>query len=601
MTPQRLQRLYVLIGLLVMVILPAMAIISSCSPSAPTATLPPPTSPPPTATTVPPAADTAVPPTEPPPTAAPPTAVPTAAGVKGKPLTTFNTADFTGSGLCVVCHAQLADAGGNDVSIDKHWRSVMMANAARDPVFLAKVTSEIQRAPALEAVIEEKCSVCHMHMAFAQSKVDGSEIAIFDGGFADKENELHEAASDGVSCNVCHQIERENLGTAESFSGGLVIDTSTDPPDRKSYGPFPEPFTNNMRRVAGFTPLAGLQTLNPALCATCHTLYTPYLDEAGNVAGEFPEQTAFLEWQHSAYATVGQTCQRCHMPEADGAVLISNSPRPPQIEAREPFVQHHFVGGNVFMINLLKQNIEELELTCSTEHLDGTLQRLLTQLEQNALVLSVTEAKAADDTLTVAMRVDSLAGHKLPTGFPSRRAWIHLVVKDGSGQVIFESGQPQPDGSIMGANGDADAAAYEPHYDVITDPEQVQIYESVMHDYANRVTYTLLAGQSYVKDNRLLPSGFDKSTAGTDFGVYGKAATDGNFQGGGDQITYQVSIQGKSGPFEVTAEVLYETLSYRFTQDLAQDDTELVKQYMAMHDAADLTPVVLARVQQTAQ
>ncbi len=49
----------------------------------------------------------------------------------GAPLSTFNTADFAGSGLCVLCHEGLFDAEGNDVSITTHWRSTMMANAAR--------------------------------------------------------------------------------------------------------------------------------------------------------------------------------------------------------------------------------------------------------------------------------------------------------------------------------------------------------------------------------------------------------------------------------------------------------------------------------------
>jgi hypothetical protein len=500
--------------------------------------------------------------------------------------------------MCGVCHGLLTDPAGNDVSIDKHWRSVMMANAAHDPVFLAKVTSEIQRTPALQAAIEEKCSRCHMPMASTQAKVDGTVRAIFGDGFSNAHNKLHQAAYDGVSCTVCHQVEKQDLGTPASFSGAFTIDTSTNPPDRKAYGPFPEPFTDNMRRVTGFTPQPGLQTLNAALCATCHTLYTPYLDAAGNIAGEFPEQTAFLEWQHSTYPSVGQSCQKCHMPDAPGEVVISNAPKPPQIQGRQPFAQHYFVGGNVFMINLFKQNVEKLELTCSTEHLDGTLQRLLQQLQQNTLALSVAEAQASGNTLTVRLQLDNKAGHKLPTGFPSRRAWIHLVVKDASGQVVFESGKPQPDGSIVGADADQDATAYEPHYDVITAPDQVQIYESVMQDQAKKVTYTVLGGHTYVKDNRLLPNGFDKATAGDDFAVRGDAASDANLQGGGDQVTYQVSTQGKSGPFEVTAEVLYESISYRFAQDLARDDTDLVKQYMAMHDAADQTPVVLASVQQ---
>lgn len=36
-------------------------------------------------------------------------------------------------------------------------------------------------------------------------------------------------------------------------------------------------------------------------CATCHTLFTPYVDNEGNVAGEAPEQTPYLEWKNSIY------------------------------------------------------------------------------------------------------------------------------------------------------------------------------------------------------------------------------------------------------------------------------------------------------------
>ena len=64
---------------------------------------------------------------------APATAVPYAGG----PLLRFASSRFAGSGDCAVCHSLLADSTGQDVSIDTHWRSTMMANSARDPLWQA--------------------------------------------------------------------------------------------------------------------------------------------------------------------------------------------------------------------------------------------------------------------------------------------------------------------------------------------------------------------------------------------------------------------------------------------------------------------------------
>lgn len=592
-----LGKVYFLIALLVVVVLPGLALISSCQTPPPTATAvpPPPTAIPPTLT--------APPPTLPPPTEVPPTPAPTSttapSGSKGKPLTMFMNADFTGSGTCAVCHTRLVDSSGADVSIDAQWRSVMMANAARDPVYLARVSAEIARAPALREVIETKCSLCHMPMAFTEAQAAASPIAIFGDGFLNPANKLRDAAMDGVSCNVCHQIEKANLGTVDSFSGGFSINTSTEPPDRMSYGPFPQPYENTMRRSVGFTPAVGLQTLSANLCATCHTLYTPYLDAAGNIAGVFPEQTAFFEWQHSSYDEMGMTCQTCHMPNAAGEVLIANAPKPPTINPRAPFAKHYFVGGNAFMVRLHKNYVDDLELTCSTAHLDGTLERTVTQLQNRTLTLTIEESALSGDALSLRLKLNSMVGHKFPTGIPLRRAWIHLTVLDSRGEVVFESGKANPDGSITGCDADQNSTSYEPHYDLITSPDQVQIYESVMVDSEKKVTYTLLRGQTYVKDNRILPAGFDKATAGKDFAVAGPASSDANFDRGSDEVSYQISVKGRNGPFVVKAEVLFQSLSYRSTLDLSRDDTAEIKSYLTQHNNTDQTPDVIATAEAT--
>ncbi len=528
----------------------------------------------------------------------------------GAMLTDFTSDHFVGSSRCGSCHDKLVDSAGKDMSIMNHWRSTMMANAATDPLWQAKVSSEVSRNPALKEVIEAKCVACHMPMAATEAKAEKTTVSMFDGGFLDSGSDLHRAAMDGVSCSLCHQIQDKDLGQMASFSGQYTVDTATPAPDRKIFGPYRDPVGESMRDSVGYTPVYGSQTNDSALCATCHTLYTPYVDGAGNVAGEFPEQTPYLEWKHSDFGISadrrydigensgqGLNCQECHMPHsAAGGVKIANY-SPPEATAKDHFSQHHFVGGNVFMLNIFQDNVTALGLTASTATLEATKQRTVTLLQSKTADLAITGVRSGAGELIADVTVASKVGHKFPTGFPSRNTWIHLTVLAADGRVVFESGRPQPDGRISGNNADEQPGSYEPHYDLITRGDQVQIYETIMGDTDGAVTYTLLRAAQYLKDNRLLPKGFDKSSASRDIAVYGEAAGDGDFIGGSDTVTYQVDTSGFSGPFEIRAELLYNPLSYNFMVDLNKDrGLSKVERFGRMYDRADKTPVTVARV-----
>lgn len=529
----------------------------------------------------------------------------------GSPQTIFTEKNFVGAGRCALCHAYLQDKEGLDMSINNHWRSTMMANAAKDPLWRAKVVSETSRNPAIKQVIEEKCVTCHMPMAWTQLNADPraygakSAITAYDA-FADPASPLHDAAFDGVSCSLCHQIQDQGLGAKKSFSGKFGIDTVTPAPDRPIFGPYKEVVAEPMRTGLGFTPVYGSHTNDSALCAACHTLYTPFLDSAGNIAGEFPEQTPYLEWLHSEFGepagtrhnieeSVGKvrTCQECHMPHSKAGGVLIAMPSHKESTEKDHFSQHHFVGGNVFMLNILQDNLETLEISAPTKKITETKKRTAVQLQQQSASLSLIDGSVERGMLTTSVVLESKVGHKFPTGFPSRRAWIHFTVRDSGGAVIFESGGVGADGTIAGDDGD-EKMSCEPHYDLITGPDQVQIYESVMQDTDGKVTFTLLRASGYIKDNRLLPKGFDKLTAPVDIAVKGEAATDGNFIGGSDLVTYQVPIGGHPGPFRVTAELLYTTLSRSFMQDLGRDGSLAeVKRFVKFYDDADKTPVTV--------
>ena len=522
-----------------------------------------------------------------------PTPVPVAAAAVV--LSDFVTEDFVGSGLCVMCHEALVDSTGADVSITNDWRSTLMANAAKDPAWRAKVASETARNPALKDVIEKKCATCHTPMAEKQAETLGAPVALSADGFLNPMNPLHEAAQDGVSCSLCHQIQPDNLGTTKSFSGGYTIDTRTEPPDRVMFGPYETPFGRPMQMHTGYVPTFGEHTNSAAFCGTCHNLITPYVDAAGQIAGEFPEQMPYTEWENSAFGQ-GVACQSCHMPQAAGSVVIS--PMPGMLGPREPFFQHQFVGGNRFMVTLLKDHAAELGVTAAAAQLDATAARTTEQLGRGA-GLTLKSANREGDTLAIQLQVSPATGHKFPTSFPSRRAWLHVTVADAAGQLVFELGRPEPDGSIEGNAADADPAAYEPHYDVITAADQVQIYEPIMGDTEGKVTYTLLRAAAFLKDNRLLPAGADKASLPPEIAVQGAAAADANFVGGGDQVTYRVDVASAKGPFTVQAELLYQPLAYRFVQDMLADSGESGQAFGGYFAAADHTPDRVAAVEPT--
>jgi hypothetical protein len=493
--------------------------------------------------------------------------------VGAEQLTAFSTAYFAGSGVCAQCHSGLYDESRADVSIDSHWRSTMMANASKDPLWKAKVASEVSRNPKFTSIIENKCATCHMPMARTQAKFEGSAVEIGGKGYLTTQNPFHESAMDGVSCTLCHQIQGSNLGSRESFSGNYTIDPGTKKPSRYIFGPYRNPPANPMRNMSGFTPTYSSHITTSELCATCHTLFTPTVDASGNVVGEFPEQTPYLEWKHSAFGSsgnLGKSCEQCHMPEAQGSVVISNRPR--RLAPRSPFSKHFFVGGNAFMLTMLQAHLSELGVTASKEQLNLTRKRTTNQLMHQTAEIAIETLRARNALLEVDLRVLNKAGHKFPSGFPSRRAWLHFIARDAGGKVILESGEFTPSGAITGNNADSNSEGYERHYDIIDGSDKVQIYEGIMENPGGAITYTLLEAGDFIKDNRLLPGGFRKEKADPIIAVKGFAAKDEDFTDGSDSITYRVDTSGFQPPYTVTVELLFQTVSYRFLRDLFGDE-----------------------------
>jgi len=486
---------------------------------------------------------------------------------------------FVTAAQCIACHAPLTAPTGEDVSIGFDWRATMMANSARDPYWHAAVRREVLDHPAAQAAIEDKCSTCHMPMARFDAAAAGGRGEVF--GSLLPAAPQHALAADGVSCTVCHQIAAENLGEHASFDGGFALAAVSAAP--VVFGPHDVDAGRQavMRSAASFTPSAAPHIQRSELCATCHTLFTTALDDAGQAIGTLPEQVPYLEWLHSEYRTT-TSCQSCHMPEIAAETPIASVLAQP----RSRVSQHTFLGGNAFMLGILNTHRGELGVTALPQELDAAVAATKAYLGSRAATLTVA-AERAGARLDLELAIASTTGHKLPTGYPSRRVWLHVVVADADGAVVFESGAPRPDGSIAGNDNDADGERFEPHYDEVTSGEQVQIYESIMVDARGAVTTGLLSGMRYGKDNRLLPRGFDKATAEPDVAVHGEAAADATFTGGADRVRYRINLGARDrGPLTVSAELLYQAIGYRWAENLRDYGAAETQRFIGYYVAA---------------
>jgi hypothetical protein len=301
----------------------------------------------------------------------------------------------------------------------------------------------------------------------------------------------------------------------------------------------------------------------------------------------------FLEWRHSAYRNE-QSCQQCHMPPVVG--MDDSVPITAVLGRPRPGVRRHvFVGGNFFVLGMLNRYRTELAVEALPQELTAVASRTRELLAQAARV-AVEPRETSGGRLAADVVVTNLNGHKLPTAFPSRRAWLHVTVRDSTGTVVFESGAITPAGRIMGNDNDDDRTRYEPHYREITRPDQVEIYESILVDSKGVVTTGLLSGVRYIKDNRLLPRGFDKRTAGPDIAVIGDAASDPAFAGGTHRVRYSIEVARAHGPFRIEAELWYQPIGFRWAHNLSLQPAPETDRFVAYYDSmAAASGIVLAR------
>jgi len=496
---------------------------------------------------------------------------------------------FLTSYRCDGCHGYdpqayaLVDQNGADINIFDDWRTSMMGLSAVDPLWRAKVSQEITVNPGFSDETQTFCTGCHAPMGHYTAKYKGQQY------FTIADLETDSLGLDGVSCGACHMIsDSSSLGVL--FSGQIPYDTN-----HVEYGPFTTPLTGPMDLYVGITPVYSEHMNESRVCSPCHTLISNTLDLAGNpTGGNFVEQATYQEYLNSDYPSQLTTCQTCHMPQLEENVVIATGYM--GLPPRSPFNVHIFGGANYFMVNMMKNFKTSIGLPVVPDYkFDSTLANINRMLKyQTADVSILNTPYASNDTLYLDVEVKNKAGHKFPSGYPSRRAVLQTIVTDLSGDTIFKSGLFNNSGELTNLPG-----TYEPHHNMINSELQTQVYQMVMGDVNGDKTTVLERAAVFLKDNRLPPLGFTTSHASYDtMQIVGDALTDPDFnkngaaEGTGKDIThYHIPLNGAGGLVNIYTRVLYQTLPPNFLDEMFTLNTAPIDTFRNMYQSSTNNPI----------
>ncbi|TFL16834.1 cytochrome P460 family protein [Jannaschia formosa] len=324
------------------------------------------------------------------------------------------------------------------------------------------------------------------------------------------------------------------------------------------------------------------------------------------------EQATYLEWVNSQFNEPGtaRSCQDCHMSggfrSADGEIDIdqvttqiasiqdstypdvANRVPADQIDVpfRDTYKRHNFVGLNVFMVEMLRQFAEEMgmsrtdPMTYATNGAELTIDTMARQAAEETVDVSLSLAEGYGG-LVAEVTVANLTGHRMPSGVGFRRAFLEVRAAGQDGSLLWCSGCTNGAGVIVDGNGvplvtefldvvppGATEALFQPHHLVVTDQDQVQIYEELTQNAEKVFTTSFVQRVHHPKDNRLTPLGM--LMPGTDtfrakFGdsevtaafmkatrPEGGATKDPDFLPGSDRTEYRIPLPQGTDPASVT-------------------------------------------------
>lgn len=385
-------------------------------------------------------------------------------------------------------------------------------------------------------------------------------------------------------CGSCHTVLLPKLALGEDYTGENPF------ADEKFVGHEQTTFLewrNSAYDYAG---------ANPKTCQDCH-MKTTYRGE------DLAFKIANI--QDKAYADLFKK----YIKDQDGSPAGIGNMLPLEevdLPVRKNFRRHTLIGMNVFVLEMFRQSHDILGVSLDDDLVQMNMVSSLNFAEESALVqareetatVTVDRVTRTARGLTATVTVKNLVGHKMPSGVGFRRAWLRLRVLDRDGVVLWVSGDTNEMGVILdGATKEPLKTEFsltdiQPNYQKITAQNQVQIYEErhvnagdwkdgkdcrpISDVPEGQLTTSFLGLVTKVKDNRLLPTGWD-----TQVGLLTKAQLNamapcqtgddpdyGIEAGrGADTLVYAVTLPEGAEPFRVEADLFYQTIPPYYLRD----------------------------------
>jgi tetratricopeptide (TPR) repeat protein len=340
----------------------------------------------------------------------------------------FQTADYCGH-----CHQEA----------HQQWRESAHSNANRAPWYLKNV-GLLNTEKGVE--FSRHCEGCH------------DPIAVVSGALTEGSPKKRPYDQDGVTCQVCHSIQKvDTRGTGSYVMGvpAVLVDEDGQP---------------ILRQVTDAEILTHLDRHSKAVmrdfyrtseyCSACHKAALPR-----ELNGYKWQRAIFLydEWQNSSFAKQSplpfyvkdsvSTCQTCHM-QREPLKLADYGAKKGQLAS------HRWLGANTLIpkyygfdeqgrriVQFLQNtvfNVDIFALERGETPEGATPQTVVAPLGLTSFRVAPGELLTAD----VVIQNKGIAHTHVPEQRDMYESWVDFTVKDANGSVLSESGFIKPNGDL---------------------------------------------------------------------------------------------------------------------------------------------------------